>query len=86
MSLPCMSGVGYQELAMHIKGEIELDEAIQRIKYRTHRIARHQNAWFRRDDTRIRWLKSDGSEIQEGKALLQKHLTCCDKIESLDKG
>ena len=51
-----MSGLGYGELMRHLDGELALDEAVQRIKYRTHRYARRQYAWFRLADERIRWL------------------------------
>ena len=51
-----MSGLGYGELMRHLDGEITLEEAVQRIKYRTHRYARQQYNWFRLGDERIRWL------------------------------
>ena len=51
-----LSGLGYNELMRHLDGELPLDEAVQRIKYRTHRYARQQYNWFRPGDERIRWL------------------------------
>ena len=51
-----LSGLGYAELMRHIDGDLPLDEAVQRIKYRTHRYARQQYNWFRLTDERIRWL------------------------------
>ena len=51
-----MSGLGYGELMRHLNGEMVLEEAVQRIKYRTHRYARQQYNWFRLGDERIRWL------------------------------
>ncbi len=51
-----MSGLGYGELMRHLDGEMSLAEAVQRIKYRTHRYARQQYSWFRLDDERIQWL------------------------------
>ena len=51
-----LSGLGYGELMRHLDGDLALDEAVQRIKYRTHRYARQQYAWFRLGDERIRWL------------------------------
>ena len=57
--LPSMSGVGYGELTQHIEGRLELEEAAQRTKYRTHRFARQQYAWFRLNDDRIRWFDAD---------------------------
>ena len=54
-SLPAMSGLGYQQLWAYLAGEMTLDEAVERIKFETHRFARQQNTWFRQDDPRIAW-------------------------------
>ncbi len=54
-SLPAMSGLGYRQLMAHLDGELTLDDAIERIKFETHRFARQQNTWFRQDDLRIHW-------------------------------
>jgi len=48
-SLPAMSGIGYQEIGLYLKNKITLDEAVQKIKFRTHQYARRQMTWFRRD-------------------------------------
>jgi tRNA dimethylallyltransferase len=54
--LPSMSGIGYKEACAHLAGEMTLEAAVARIKTETHRLARHQNAWFKADDARIRWV------------------------------
>lgn len=54
--LPAMSALGYQQLGAHLRGELSLDEAVERIKFETHRFVRRQYTWFRRDDPRIHWL------------------------------
>lgn len=56
LDLPAMSGIGYKQIAMFTQGEIDLIAAIELIKKETHRFARHQYAWFRPGDARIRWL------------------------------
>jgi tRNA dimethylallyltransferase len=56
--LPAMSGIGYRELCEHLAGELTLDEAVERAKTSTHRLARHQNAWFKASDERIHWLEA----------------------------
>ena len=66
--LPSMQSTGYRELAQHLRGEMELPEAVQRIKYATHRLARRQYMWFRLNDPRIRWL--DGVDPYEPAAEL----------------
>jgi tRNA dimethylallyltransferase len=56
MGLGPLASPGYRELGQHLAGEITLDEAVQRTKYQTHRLARRQHTWFKPDDERIRWL------------------------------
>ena len=53
---PALSGLGYAELMRYLDGDLPVDEAVQRIKYRTHRYARQQYNWFRLTDERIQWL------------------------------
>lgn len=60
-SLPSMSGLGYRQLWAYLDGEMGLEEAIERIKFETHRFARHQANWFREDDPAIIWF-----EMEEG--------------------
>jgi tRNA dimethylallyltransferase len=48
--LPSMSGLGYQQIGLYLRGEVSLEEAIQLIKHHTRRFVRHQYNWFRLDD------------------------------------
>ena len=57
--LSSMSGIGYRELCAHLSGEMALDEAVARTKTGTHRLARHQNTWFKAGDERIRWIEAN---------------------------
>ncbi len=50
-----MSGLGYRQLLAHLNGKNTLEEAVDRIKFETHRFARQQATWFRRDDPTISW-------------------------------
>ncbi len=54
-NLPAMSGVGYKQIGMFLKGELTLTAAIPQIKFETHRFVRHQYAWFQLRDERIKW-------------------------------
>ena len=54
-AMPSMSGIGYAEMCAYVAGEIDLDTAVERTKTGTHRLARHQNSWFKASDRRIRW-------------------------------
>ncbi|HEY8490183.1 MAG TPA: tRNA (adenosine(37)-N6)-dimethylallyltransferase MiaA [Dehalococcoidia bacterium] len=63
--LPAMRSIGYREAAAYLAGELTLAEAVARTKTETHRLARTQEAWFRRSDPRIHWLdcrRPDGAE------------------------
>jgi tRNA dimethylallyltransferase len=53
--LPSMSAIGYRELAAHLAGEIDLEEAVRQMRRATRRYVRSQANWFRGDDSRIRW-------------------------------
>jgi tRNA dimethylallyltransferase len=53
--LSSMSGLGYRQLLAYLDGEYTLDEAVERIKFETHRFIRQQSNWFRQDDKRITW-------------------------------
>ena len=57
--LPSMSSVGYKEMCQLISGRMDVATAVQRMKFETHRFARHQYAWFRLNDARIHWLDVD---------------------------
>jgi tRNA dimethylallyltransferase len=47
-NLPALTSLGYQEIGAYLRGEMSLDEAIERIQIETHRFVRHQYSWFRR--------------------------------------
>jgi tRNA dimethylallyltransferase len=64
LSLPAMSSVGYKQIGRFLQGEVDLPAAIQQIKFETHRFARHQYAWFRLDDPRIRWFDRQEPAIE----------------------
>lgn len=55
LNLTAMTGIGYRQIGMYIKGELNLQEAIEQIKFETHRFVRHQYNWFRLKDERINW-------------------------------
>ena len=69
-ALPSMSGIGYREVCQHLAGELDLPTTVARIKAATHRLARQQATWFRRDDPRIRWIDvSEGEPFRKRWAL-----------------
>jgi len=63
LDLPAMSGIGYRQIGMFLKGEISLEAAIRQIKFESHRLVRHQYNWFKLRDERIHWFDI-GDEIE----------------------
>jgi tRNA dimethylallyltransferase len=73
--LPAMSGIGYRQVCQYLAGELSLAEAVARIKTETHRLARKQRNWFRRDDRRIHWIDaSTGDPYEEAARLVESEL------------
>jgi tRNA dimethylallyltransferase len=60
--LPAMSGLGYRQVWSYLDGELSLDECFDRIKFETHRFARQQHNWFRRDDASVHWYDTQEPE------------------------
>jgi tRNA dimethylallyltransferase len=54
-ALPAMSGIGYKQIAMFLRGELTFPAAVEQIKFETHRFVRHQYNWFQLKDDRIHW-------------------------------
>lgn len=74
-----LAGPGYTELGQYLNGDISLEEAVQRTKFQTHRLARKQYSWFKPEDPRIRWLDGEGPGlISQAESLVLAHLagTC----------
>jgi tRNA dimethylallyltransferase len=55
LNLPSMSSIGYREIGQYLEGGMTMEEAVYKIKTGTHRFIRHQYAWFRLKDERIKW-------------------------------
>lgn len=64
-TLPSMSGMGYKQIVRFLQGQMSLPLAVAQIKYETHRLARHQYAWFHPDDRRIHWLDAAEDRSRE---------------------
>ena len=58
LSRTAAQALGYRELLAHVRGERELDDAVDEAIRRTRQFARRQRAWFRRDP-RIEWFAAD---------------------------
>ncbi len=73
-NLPAMSGIGYRQIGMFLRGELTLETAIQQIKFETHRFVRHRYAWFRLKDDRIKWFDIQDRAEPEIIALVAKFM------------
>lgn len=60
-SRPVRGGIGYKEVSLYLDGNMTLEDAIERTKTATHRLARNQAAWFKASDERIHWLEAGDS-------------------------
>ena len=76
LALPSMSGIGYRQVGTFLQGRVGLPEAIDRIKYETHRLVRHQYAWFRLNDKRVHWLDANqpSASFNEAKNIMEGFL------------
>jgi tRNA dimethylallyltransferase len=74
LSLPSMSGLGYKQIGMFLQRELDLPSAIHKIKYETHRFARHQYAWFRLSDERIHWFDIKQEHEEPTKELIMRFM------------
>ncbi len=61
-----LNSPGYRELGQYLDGELSLEDAVEKTKTQTHRLARRQYAWFKPSDPRIQWLDAaDPGLLQE---------------------
>lgn len=71
-SLPALSGIGYAQVAEYLRGETTFKEMAERIRQATHRYARHQMTWLRRDAS-IHWL--DATDAARARAAAERIIT-----------
>jgi len=69
--LPSMSGIGYRETCQYLASELDLKTAVERTRTGTHRLARHQNSWFKARDERIRWIEAGDGAVGEAGRLAE---------------
>jgi len=60
---PAMTSIGYREIAGYIRGEIMLEEAVEKAKLATHQYAKRQETWFKKDPT-IHWAKNEKQALE----------------------
>ncbi len=70
--------IGYKEIVDALDGNCTLDEAVRRIKTATHRYAKRQRTWFRKD-SRIHWIDMEGRGMTSA---VQEVLEILDELEA----
>jgi tRNA dimethylallyltransferase len=75
-----MSGIGYKQIGMYLRGELTLAAAIQQIKFETHRLVRHQYSWFRRKDDRIEWFDIEKESDSQIKTVVTRFIGNNDEV------
>ncbi|MBU0494733.1 MAG: tRNA (adenosine(37)-N6)-dimethylallyltransferase MiaA [Chloroflexi bacterium] len=65
LDLPAMSGLGYRQVGLYLRGQVTRDEAIALIRRETRNLVRRQRNWFKPDDPRILWQPADAPTIHD---------------------
>jgi tRNA dimethylallyltransferase len=47
ISMQARSAIGYAEIIDYLNGRLSLEDAVERIKINTRRLAKHQRTWFK---------------------------------------
>ena len=63
--VPALSGLGYAQIGVYLRGDATLEEAVAATKRETRRFVRSQNNWFKPDDSRIVWFVVSCKEAAE---------------------
>jgi tRNA dimethylallyltransferase len=64
LRLKALKTVGYQELFAYLEGQLNLSEAVEKIKQNTRNYAKRQLTWFRKDKE-IKWLDAEEDNLIE---------------------
>ena len=73
--LVALKTVGYTELFRYLKGEWELDFAVEEIKKNSRRFAKRQLTWYRHEEN-IHWVSYE-NPLEESLSLLNKNNIIC---------
>jgi len=72
LDLKAMQSIGYRQMGMFIKGEVDLQEAIRLLKRDTRRYAKRQFTWFKKEPGLI-WV--DPEDKTKALAMVKEFLT-----------
>ena len=67
-----LNTIGYQEFYPYLKGEIDINEAVEILKQNTRRYAKRQISWFKANKD-IHWFDIEHTEIEKIKDYITNH-------------
>lgn len=79
LGITAPQAIGYKEIVTYLDGQCSLDEARERIQIATHRYAKRQRSWFRRDK-RINWIDASDLTMDE---VFRHAIAYCEKNNSV---
>lgn len=71
---PAFSSIGYRQAMPYIRGESSLDEVIERIRFDTHRLVRHQETWWRKNPRLVRIDMTEPDAYQQAVRAVERHI------------
>lgn len=72
LDLKSMQSIGYKQMGLYLKKEVDWEEAVRLLKRDTRRYAKRQMTWFRKD-SQINWF--DPLEYEKAAPLIKEFLT-----------
>lgn len=69
-----MSSLGYRQLVPYLKGEVTLEEAIDRIETDTRRYVRHQETWLRKNPNMVTLDAADPDLVERAEERIRRFL------------
>lgn len=54
LASPSFTSIGYRQVLPYLRGDVSADEALERIRFDSHRLVRHQETWWRKNPRLVR--------------------------------
>lgn len=77
---PAFSSIGYRQAMPYIRGEASLEDVMERIRFDTHRLVRHQETWWRKNPRLIRIDMTRTGAFDHAMRLVESHLAESDLL------
>jgi tRNA dimethylallyltransferase len=69
---PVLSAIGYSQIAQHLEGRYDLEEALRQIRQANRQLVRRQANWFKPSDPRIQWLDAGEGAAQKASKIISE--------------